>query len=129
MKYLLTACLVFLTMPFAYGQDRFRVDYTHFCVYETAKDQWSEWQKGNNTFVFNVNNNNDIAFYKANGDVAYLRKLSGVEESKTEQGYEYQIVHILDEEGIRCRLQLFYDESVGLKLIYNNVIFQFAKEK
>lgn len=129
MKYLLTTCLVFLTITLTYGQDRFRVDYTHFAIYHAKTATWSEWEKGSNTFVFNVNNNGDVALYQANGDVVYYRKVSKIEEKITDTGHEYQMIHVLDKDGLRCGLQLFYDTTLGLKIIYDDIMIQFMKEK
>jgi hypothetical protein len=129
MRYLLAGLLVVLSMAFAYGQDRFRVDYNYFAIYHSKTKTWSEWEQGSNTFVFNINSNGDVALYQANGEVVYYRKVSGVEEKKTDTGKEYQIIYVLDKDGLRCGLQLFTDPTLGLKIMYDDIMIQFVKEK
>lgn len=106
--------------------DRFREDYDLVAVYDPDTEVWSEWQDGNNTFVMNYNRNGDIAHYKANGDVETYRKISEVEIDYTDSGERYQIIEALDEEGILFRFQFFDNRSIGLKMIYNNMMIQFS---
>jgi hypothetical protein len=106
---------------------RFRRDYNVLCFYDSDTEKWSEWKTGDNTFVINYNDNNDIAHYKANGEMVVYKKISGVEDDYTDGGEHYQIISALDEEGIRFRFQFFDDPKIGLKLIYKNIMIQFAK--
>jgi len=105
---------------------RFRRDYTYVCLYDFELDSWTEWEKGSNTFVMNYNDNFDIAHYKANGDFVLYKTISGVEEDTTESGEPYQTITALDEDGTRFRFQIFYNPKIGVKLIYKDVIIQFA---
>ncbi len=50
-----------------------------------------------------------------------------VEEGTTDNGKHYQIIKALDEDGTVFRFQLFDDEEIGLKMMYGNVLIQFAK--
>lgn len=107
---------------------RFRRDYTHVCFYDSDSDTWTEWQKGENTFVLNYNDNADIAHYKPSGDFVIYKNISNVEEATTESGEPYQILTALNEDGLKFRFQLFYNPKIGVKLIYNDVIIQFANQ-
>lgn len=106
---------------------RFRRDYNIISIYDRDTDKWSEWKSGDNTFVINYNDNGDIAHYKPNGEMALYKKISSVEEDKTDSGERYQIITALDEDGLRFKFQFFDDPKIGLKLIYNDVMIQFAK--
>ena len=127
-KYIATLFLNLITF-IAIGQsNRFRIDYDAIAILDQKTDTWSEWKAGNNTFVFNINNNKDVTHYKPNGSVAHYRNLSNdTQHGVTDNGYKYQLITILDEDGIKCTLQLFEDVRMGLKLIYSNVMIQFAK--
>lgn len=93
----------------------------------SKEGEWSEWDKVDNTFVFNINENGDIAHIRANGKTIIYKKLTGVEKSKTDDGEEYQIMNALDEDGNVFRLQIFDNPSVGLKMMYGDIMVQFAK--
>lgn len=106
---------------------RFRMDYNYIAFYDPEEGEWSEWDKVDNTFVFNINENGDIAHIRANGKTIIYKKLTGVEKSKTDDGEEYQIMNALDEDGNVFRLQIFDNPSVGLKMMYGDIMVQFAK--
>jgi hypothetical protein len=107
--------------------ERFRVDYNHVSIFDMETENWGDWQEGDNTFVINYNDNGDIAHYLANGDFVLYKKISGVEEDYTDSGEPYQVVTALDENGYRFRFQIFNDPKIGLKLIYSDVMIQFAR--
>jgi hypothetical protein len=106
---------------------RFRNDYYRIAVYDYDKEEWSDWKDGDNTFVININDNGDIAHYMPSGKTATYKKISKVEEGTTDNGKHYQIIKALDEDGTTFRFQLFDDEEIGLKMMYGNVLIQFAK--
>jgi hypothetical protein len=95
---------------------RFRRDYNYIAVYDPQDKEWSDWQEGTNTVVFNVNDNGDIKIYYASGEYEVFRKISEVYEDSADDGEEYQIVAILDEDGEEMALQLF--NNGNMKLIY-----------
>jgi chloramphenicol O-acetyltransferase len=129
-KFFLAVFFSFVSLSLFAQEDRFRIDYDMVCVWDEQTNSWSKWKSGNNTFVFNINNNKDITHYKADGSSAHYRKLSnGVEKGTTNDGYQYQMILVLDEDGTKCKLQLFDDTSIGLKLMYSNVMLQFAKSE
>ena len=107
--------------------EKFRVDYNYVAVYDKEANKWSDWKEGFNTFVVNINNNGNIMHVKANGEKVIYRKLSGVEEGSTQEGKHYQIIRALDNDGDSFSFQIFDDVSVGLKMMYGNIMIQFAK--
>ena len=107
--------------------NKFRIDYTDVAIYDPDTKKWREWEKGFNTFVININSNGDIMHIKPNGEKIIYRTLSGAETDKTSSGEKYQIIKALDKDGNSFKFQLFDDESIGLKMIYGNVMIQFAK--
>ena len=128
MKLLLTliGCVTFLTVN-AQTAEKFRVDYNYVTTYDPKTKRWSDWKEGDNTFVINVNSKGDIAHLMASGKTVIYKKLSGVEEGRTDSGDHYQIIKALDEDGDVFRFQIFDDTSIGLKMIWGNFIVQFAK--
>lgn len=106
---------------------KFRRDYSVVSIYNFDTKKWSEWKDGDNTFVFNINDNGDIAHYKASGETVIYKNVSKVEEGSTNSGENYQAIKVLDEDGTVFRLQLFDDKEIGLKMMYGNVMIQFAK--
>lgn len=107
---------------------KFRIDYRYMAFYEAEKETWSEWMERDNTFVINVNQNGDIAHFLPNGKIVIYKKISGVEKSMTSKGKQYQIIKALDDDGNIVSIQLFDDSELGLKIMYENLIIQFAKE-
>jgi hypothetical protein len=124
-KVLLTTVLLYLIVSIGFSQDKFRRDYNYIAVFDSGTETWGEWQPGDNTFVFNINERNDVAHLKANGETVIYKKLSGVEEGYTDS-HHYQIISALDEEGDVFRFQIFDDPNIGLKMMWSNFIIQFA---
>lgn len=127
MKKLLLIILSVVFIAFnSYSQDNFRRDYTYVSIYQDGV--WSESNEGDNTFVFNANERNDIIHYTNSGKKYLYRKLSGIEEGYTEDDnrYKYQLVMVLDDDGNEIILQLFDDDDIGLKLILSeDLMIQF----
>jgi hypothetical protein len=97
-------------------------------VYDHETDSWGEWKEVEHTFVINVNSNGDIVHYLPNGDSIKYRNVSKVKEGTIPKTKErYQIIKVLTDKGDPIELQLFDDTSIGLKLIFGDDIFQFAK--
>lgn len=108
--------------------EKFRVDMEYVSVYDAKTKKWSDWQEGFNSFVINYNNNGDILHIKGSGKQVIYRKISkGVERKRTEDGNQYQIIEVIDEDGDRCSFQIFDDYSIGIKIIYGNLMIQFSK--
>lgn len=127
MKWIFSICLLIFEISHLSAQERFRVDYEIVAAYQNG--EWDDWQEGNNTFVFNVNDNGDIIHYKANGKKETYRKVSNKDEGYTDSGEHYQIIAILDEDGLEMLLQYFDDPTIGMKLIVStDFMIQFAKK-
>ena len=127
MKLLFTTALIFISTVMTFAQEKFRRDYNYIAVFNSDTESWGDWQEGDNTFVFNINERFDIAHLKANGETVIYKKMSGVEEGYTEDNnYHYQIISALDEEGDVFRFQVFDDPAVGLKMMWGRFIIQFA---
>jgi hypothetical protein len=127
MKKLFFTLALTVIAHFSFSQtEQFRVDFNLVAFYDMDTEEWSEWQLGENTFVLNFNDNNDIAHYKPDGDVAYYRNLGGLEIGYTKNGDRYQIVNALDEVGYEISFQLFDDNTIGAKLIWANFTVQFS---
>lgn len=105
--------------------NKFRQDYNYISIHDNKTNEWSEWERENNTFVVNVNNNGDIIHYKSNGEEVLYRKLSSVENGDID-GEHYQIIHALDESGTKFIFQFFDNETIGLKMIYGDFLIQFS---
>ena len=128
MKVFQIILLFCFSSTFVQAQNKFRNDYNHFSIFNVATDKWTDWEEGDNTFVFNSNDNGDIIHYRANGDIIVFKKISEAKVDYLEKSYSrYQIVQVLDEDGYKCQIQLFDDEKKGLKIIYSNVMIQFAR--
>ena len=100
----------------------------HVSVYDNETSKWSEWKEGYNTFIINANSNKDIIHIKASGkEVNYRRTSQSVERKYTKDGNGYQIINAIDDDGDRFQFQVFDDIKIGIKMIYGNVMIQFAK--
>jgi hypothetical protein len=118
--------LTFLTLSkIGFTQEKFRIDYSYVAFYDSETKTWGDWEEGDNTFVININEKGDVAHLKANGETVIYKKLSGVEDGYSD-GNHYQIINVLDENGDVIRLQIFDDKSIGLKLMWDSIIIEFA---
>ena len=112
----------------SFSQEKFRLDYNIVAKYDPDTETWGNWEKGDNTFVININSRGDIAHYPSNGKMVTYRKVSGTVEGYTPKEHKhYQFITALDEKGNEFRFQLFDDKSVGLKLMLGSYMFQFAE--
>lgn len=106
---------------------KFRVDYDVIAIYDAENDSWSDWKKGNNSFIVNVNANGDIMHIKHNGEKVTYRMIADAERGVTDKGETYQMIKALDKAGRTFTFQIFDEPTLGCKFIYQNVIIQFAK--
>lgn len=109
------------------GEDKFKRVYDIVAIYEHNTGSWSDWSKGDNKFIFNYDEDNNIAHVKPNGSTEILELTSDVEEKTTEEGEIYQIVEAENEKGEKLLIQFFNKNDLGLKLIYDDRMLQFAK--
>ena len=125
-KILFTLALTFLTVGFSKAQDKFRADYNYICFYNSDTKTWSEWEPAEHTLIFNYNSNNDIVHFTAKGEMITYRNVGNKDEGYT-NGKHYQILDLIDEDGNFIRIQLFDDQSIGMKLMWGNQMVQFSK--
>ncbi len=116
-------CCLLLQYATAQERNNFRKDCNYFREYNEITEEWGEWQKGNSTFAFNINTNNDIRVVYPNGNTEVLRNLGNKEESKTSQGISYESVRVMDEGGIIGWLTLYEDGTVLLS--FKGFIYQY----
>ena len=130
MKTLLTLLTLFTISVNAFSQnEQFRVDCNLVCFLDGLDSEWSEWIEANNTFVINANDNNDIIHYRGDGEVVVYRNLGGLETLFTKSGERYQIIKVLDEDGDEMSFQMFDNPEIGIKLMKNDLLIQFAKNQ
>lgn len=108
--------------------NEFTRSYNRVRTFDVDSNEWSEWAAGRNTFIFNINSNNDIKHNRANGDEILYKNNSDVEEGITEDGRSYEEIYMKDEDGLGFRLQLYNESSIGLKMIYKDLIFHFSEQ-
>ena len=110
------------------SSSKFRVDMNRVSIYDKATDTWSEWNEGYNTFIINANQNKDIIHIKASGEeVNYRRTSQTVTRDYTKDGEGYQTIYAIDDNGNKFMFQVFDDKKIGIKMIYGDVMIQFAK--
>jgi len=99
---------------------QFRRDYDYVCWYKPKTQSWSDWQKGPNTFVFNINDNGDFKLFDAQGKTEIYRKVSPVKNECTDKGEKYQTIQCLKENGEVCSFNFSILEM-------RNLFFQMGK--
>ena len=125
-KILFTLALTILTVGLSKAQDKFRADYNYICFYDSDTKTWSKWEPAEHTLVFNYNANNDIVHFTAKGEMITYRNTGNKDEGYT-NGKHYQTLDLIDEDGNFIRIQLFDDQSIGMKLIWGDLMIQFSK--
>jgi hypothetical protein len=110
------------------AQETFRIDYDVVAVY--VDGEWSDWKDGDNTFVFNINENGDIVHYMASGKKETYRRVMKRDEGYTNSGEHYQVVTLVGEDGLEFGMQVFDKTSIGLKLIFKSgLMVQMAQKE
>jgi hypothetical protein len=99
----------------AQEDNRFRRDCNYVSEYNEDTEEWGEWKSGSNTFVFNINQNNDIRWHYASGRVEVLRHMDKRPNGKTNNGVTYQTITVMDEEGRMGEITLYEN---GIVLIF-----------
>lgn len=125
MKPIILFVLIFIGFS-ASAQDQFRVDFNYVTFFDPDTKAWSDWETASHTVVFNINENKDIKHYTAKGDVLIYRNMGNLQKEYTESGKHYQIIEALDEDGNELRIQLFDDNTIGMKIINGEFMVQFA---
>lgn len=101
---------------------KFRSDYKHFSIFTPDTKKWSEWKESNNTFVFNINTNSDVKVFWASGETEILRKVSKIEDGKTDDKESYQSVTVLDQKGNEIGLIIYEEKRLMLVYGENNYV-------
>ncbi len=125
-KLLFTLAITFLSIGFGKAQDKFRADYNYICFYDSDTKSWSDWTPAEHTLIFNYNTNNDIVHFTAKGEMITYRNTGSKDEGDTD-GNHYQTLELIDEDGNFIRIQLFDDPTIGMKIIWEDQMIQFAK--
>jgi hypothetical protein len=115
MKKLLLIALLIVSFTTC-AQETFVRKYTKLL---STKNNVEEPEKEINlTVIFNPKGEKEIKFYYPNsGESKTFYQVSKLEKGKTEGGYEYQLIEVIDEEdGYKLTLQLFDKDDV-LRLI------------
>jgi lipopolysaccharide export LptBFGC system permease protein LptF len=108
--------------------ERFTLEFSHVATYDNETSEWSDWIKIKNSFTFNANKNGDIVHEIGGSETKIFTKNSTIKTEKLD-GNEFQIFDAIDFQGNRVRIQVYNDESLGVKLIYDSIIFQFSNVK
>lgn len=95
-------------------ETQFRRDYKFFYVRTPDTKKWSELKEGNSTFLFNINTNSDVKVYWESGEKEVFRKVSKIEDGKTDDNIKYQSFKVLDEKGNEIYLFLYEDNRLLL---------------
>lgn len=114
--------LLFASITFA--QDTFVRNYTS---YINTRNSIQEPEKKTHLIViFNADKENKVVFRYANGNSRTFYQVGEVINNKTNGGFEYQLIKVIDDEnGQEFELQLF-DNDNALRLIFsegNNIEF------
>lgn len=116
MKKLLVIVLFMMSLM-SFSQTTFVRNYTSFIV---ERDYVKESEKlVTLTVIYNPNGENKVVFKFGDGRTRNFYQVSKVEEGKTEGGYEYQLMNVVDDDGEEVVLQLF-DKNNALRIIVSN---------
>ncbi len=126
-KLLLSLIVILFSIGYGRTQEKFRVDFNYICFFDTETKTWSEWEQAEHTLVFNYNSNLDIIHYTAKGETITYRNLGNKKDDYTNSGKHYQIIDVLDDDGDVIQIQLFDDPEIGMKIIFQNLMVQFAQ--
>lgn len=102
--------------------NQFRRNFKYISIYRPDTKKWSELKESNNTFVFNINTNSDVKLFWANGKIELLRKVSKIEDIKTDNNIKYQSVTLLDEKGNEISLVIYEEKRLMLVYGENNYL-------
>lgn len=116
MKKLLVIVLFMMSLM-SFSQTTFVRNYTSFIV---ERDYVKESEKlVTLTVIYNPNGENKVVFKFGDGRTRNFYQVSKVENGKTEGGYEYQLMNVVDDDGEEVVLQLF-DKNNALRIIVSN---------
>ena len=123
-KLLLFSMLLITSITFA--QDTFVRNYKSLLVTRDFKKEPE--REISLAVIFNADKENTIVFRYANGISKKFFQVSNVTNGKTEGGYEYQMIDIIDaENGNELILQLFDNDNVLRLVIDDGYSLEFYK--
>lgn len=126
-KIILFASFMLLVSFYMDAQNQFRKDFNYVAFFDAETKTWSDWEQAEHTFVFNINDNQDIRHYTAKGEIIVYRNMGNKQVGDTKDGEHYQILDLLDETGNELSLKLFDNPEIGVLLINAPYMVQFAK--
>lgn len=125
MKKLLLLSMLLIT-SIAFAQDTFVRNYKSLLVTRDFKKEPE--REISLAVIFNADKENTIVFRYANGISKKFFQVSNVTNGKTEGGYEYQMIDIIDaENGNELILQLFDNDNVLRLVIDDGYSLEFYK--
>jgi hypothetical protein len=126
-KIILFASFMLLVSFHMKAQNQFRKDFNYVAFFDAETKTWSDWEQAEHTFVFNINDNQDIRHYTAKGEIIVYRNMGNKQVGDTKDGEHYQILDLLDDTGNELSLKLFDNPEIGVLLINAPYMVQFAK--
>ena len=96
--------------------NRFRRDYSYMTPMKNGV--WEAVIKTDTKFVFNATEENDVFIYFESGKKSIL-SIVGVINEDAVNGYDFQSVKALDEEGAEMDLKIFNDLKNGVYMIFS----------
>ena len=126
-KIILFASFMLLVSFYMEAQNQFRKDFNYVAFFDAETKTWSDWEQAEHTFVFNINDNQDIRHYTAKGEIIVYRNMGNKQVGDTKDGEHYQILYLLDDTGNELSLKLFDNPEIGVLLINAPYMVQFAK--
>jgi hypothetical protein len=126
-KIILFASFMLLVSFYMEAQNQFRKDFNYVAFFDAETKTWSDWEQAEHTFVFNINDNQDIRHYTAKGEIIVYRNMGNKQVGDTKDGEHYQILDLLDDTGNELSLKLFDNPEIGVLLINAPYMVQFAK--
>jgi hypothetical protein len=128
MKKTLLLLALILSSFICIGQENSTFVKKYISMVSTKNGVLQPWEKTDITVVFNSDKLKDIVFYYPSGNTLTFHQIGGVEEGVTEDGKEYQLVHCIDEDGVKVRMQLFSHDSCLRILIAKGYMVEFYKD-
>ncbi|MES2798767.1 MAG: hypothetical protein V4638_02020 [Bacteroidota bacterium] len=111
-----------------FGQDnkQFTLNSEQYTFY--VDEEWDEWHKATNVFIFNINENGDMQHFDHFGDKFIYISTSAFKKEK-KNGLEFQTKNFIDDEGVPFTLHLFEDEKLGVQFLYDDgdIIVRYVK--
>ena len=98
-----------------YDNKSFIKSFTKVIVEEFGNEKKKEEFNVKTTVVFNHGNGNDIKIYQGN-ESHILKSVSSSEEREDNNGYKYQVMKVLDEEGQEIAFMLY--NAGFIRLVY-----------